>query len=400
MTAPLQLLLYFFLYAFLGWCAEVAFAAVTTRQLVNRGFLNGPQCPIYGFGMVALLVTLGPWRQNLPAVFFGSMVLATLVELVGGWLLYRLFHTRWWDYTNQRWNLGGYICPKFSLLWGLGGAVMLTVVHPLLARPVQHIPRGALLAVDLVLLAGFLADTAISFAQAAGLTRQLRSLDELGSGIRRLSDRMTEHIGTRAMTVDTLLDEQKLQLMLAAMEGRDNAAALREQLLELAARAGAQRQALEKLARQRYFGAGRLLRAFPHMQVPDHAEAVARLRTATARLTRQLRGPHGRPAAEIRKGGREWSARRISRTCRRWPAWRPGSGPGTRRSSWPPSLPGRCPAPTPAFSSSWRERRRWALPKPTGSSASPRNCDRRKGGQRKRKRPGCAGAFALLVSLL
>ena len=93
MTAPLQLLLYFFLYAFLGWCAEVAFAAVTTRQLVNRGFLNGPQCPIYGFGMVALLVTLGPWRQNLPAVFFGSMVLATLVELVGGWLLYRLFHT-------------------------------------------------------------------------------------------------------------------------------------------------------------------------------------------------------------------------------------------------------------------------------------------------------------------
>ena len=94
MNAPLQLLLYFVLYAFLGWCAEVAFAAVTTRQLVNRGFLNGPQCPIYGFGMVALLVVLGPWRQNLPAVFFGSMVLATLVELVGGWLLYRLFHTR------------------------------------------------------------------------------------------------------------------------------------------------------------------------------------------------------------------------------------------------------------------------------------------------------------------
>lgn len=293
MTAPLQLVLYFFLYAFLGWCAEVAFAAVTTRQLVNRGFLNGPQCPIYGFGMVALLVVLGPWRQNLLAVFFGSMVLATLVELVGGWLLYRLFHTRWWDYTDQRWNLGGYICPKFSLLWGLGGAVMLTVVHPLLARPVQHIPRGALLAADLVLLAGFLADTAISFAQAAGLTRQLRSLDELGSGIRRFSDRMTEHIGTRAMTADTLLDEQKLQLMLAAMEGRDNAAALREQLLELAARAGAQRQALEKLARQRYFGAGRLLRAFPHMQVPDHAEAVARLRTATARLTRQLRDHMG-----------------------------------------------------------------------------------------------------------
>ena len=139
---------------------------------------------------------------------------------------------------------------------------MLTVVHPLLARPVQHIPGGRCWRWTWCCWPASLADTAISFAQAAGLTRQLRSLDELGSGIRRLSDRMTEHIGTRAMTVDTLLDEQKLQLMLAAMEGRDNAAALREQLLELAARAGAQRQALEKLARQRYFGAGRLLRAF------------------------------------------------------------------------------------------------------------------------------------------
>lgn len=289
MSTLLQMLLYFFLYAFLGWCAEVAFAAITTRQLVNRGFLNGPQCPIYGFGMVVLLLTLGPWRDNLAAVFLGSAVLATLVELVGGWVLYRLFHTRWWDYTGKPGNIGGYICPQFSLLWGLGGLVMLRGIHPLLARPVQHLPRGVLLAVDLVLLAGFVADTAVSFAQAAGLTRQLRTLEELGSGIRHLSDRMTELIGTRAMTADTLLDEQKLQLMLAAMEGRDNAAALREQALDLAARARAQRQALEKLARQRYFGTGRLLRAFPHMQVPDHAEAMARLRTATTHLARKLR---------------------------------------------------------------------------------------------------------------
>ena len=83
-------------------------------------FLNGPLCPIYGFGMVGLLAVLGGWRRNLLAVFFIGMALATLLELVGGYLLYRLFHTRWWDYSQNRGNLGGFICPKFSLLWGRG----------------------------------------------------------------------------------------------------------------------------------------------------------------------------------------------------------------------------------------------------------------------------------------
>ena len=105
MTEPFRLILYFFLYSFLGWCAEVAFAAVTLRKLVNRGFLNGPLCPIYGFGMVALLVALGPLARNPLAVFTVGAVLSTLIELFGGWVLYRLFHTRWWDFVE---------CPRIK----------------------------------------------------------------------------------------------------------------------------------------------------------------------------------------------------------------------------------------------------------------------------------------------
>lgn len=288
MSLP-QAILFFFVYALLGWCAEVAFAAVTTRQLVNRGFLNGPLCPIYGFGMVALLLAVRPVAGSAAAVFVLGLTLATLVELAGGWALYRLFHARWWDYSDQRWNLGGFICLKFSLLWGAGSVVMVRLVHPLLAGPVQRLPHAALLGVDAVLLALFAADVGASFAQAAGLTRRLRALEDLAQGVRRLSDALTEHIGVGAMTADTLLDEQKLQLTLAAMEGRDNAAALRAQLLDLAAGARAQYAGAEKLARQRFFGAGRLLRAFPHMQAPRQAEALARLRDLTARLARRLK---------------------------------------------------------------------------------------------------------------
>lgn len=287
-TLP-QYLGFFFVYSILGWCVEVAFAAVNTRQLVNRGFLNGPACPIYGFGMVGLLAVLGPWQRSIPAVFVTAAVLATLVELIAGYLLFRLFHTRWWDYTQFRGNLGGFICPRFTLLWGLGGIVMVRLVHPPVAAAVTAIPPTVLAVADGVLTVGFAVDVGISFAQAAGLERRLRRLKDFSAAMRRLSDAMTEAIGTRAMTFDTLLDEQKLQLMLAAMEGRENTAPLRQQLLEMSARARAVRAEVERLSRQKHFGEGRLLRAFPHMKDPSYDEVLGRLRSATARLARTAR---------------------------------------------------------------------------------------------------------------
>ena len=103
----------------LGWCLEVCFCTINTGQFVNRGFLNGPVCPIYGFGMVLVIVALTGFSGNLPALFLGGMVLTSAIELAGGWALKKLFHTSWWDYSDQPFNIGGYICLKFSLAWGL-----------------------------------------------------------------------------------------------------------------------------------------------------------------------------------------------------------------------------------------------------------------------------------------
>ena len=148
--ALLHTIFFFFVYAFLGWCVEVAYAAITTRELVNRGFLNGPICPIYGCGMTVMIAVLGrftmpssgmAWYQNVLVAFFGGMVITTLVELVGGYILYKMFHTRWWDYSMYRFNLGGFICPRFSLLWGLGSVLLMVVVHPLLSKPSAAIPH-------------------------------------------------------------------------------------------------------------------------------------------------------------------------------------------------------------------------------------------------------------------
>ena len=277
---------WFFLYGCIGWCVEVVYAAVKEHKLVNRGFLCGPICPIYGFGMVGLVYSVQliplPDSGSMSAVsiFFIGMVLTTAIELVGGWVLYKLYHIRWWDYSKMKYNLGGYICPQFSLLWGLGSVLMIKVVHPLLARGSNPMPFRVMLILDIVLLIIFVVDVIVSTAAAIGLNKYLSEIDELRARLRVTSDKLTTVLGTGAMTADTILDEQKLQLALAKLEGRENAAELRA---EATARVAELREKLAAVDRHP-LSTRRLLRAFPDMKSLNYAETLAATRTAVIRL--------------------------------------------------------------------------------------------------------------------
>lgn len=286
----LQYVFFFFLYALLGWMAEVVYAALNTGKLVNRGFLNGPLCPIYGSGMVAILLLIGRWADQVAVVFFGGMFITTTVELVGGFVLYRAFRTRWWDYTNEPFNLGGYICLKFSLLWGLGSILLVMVFHPMLEAVVLRIPSPVLRAADFGMLAVFAADVWLSIAAAIGLNKRLTQIEDARAAMRAFSDKLTEVVGTGALSADELLDEQKLQLALAKMEGRDNMEQLRAELAARGAELNVRyRAAVDTLEQHTHFGAGRLLRAFPDMQSRDHAETIARLRARAGRLAQKAK---------------------------------------------------------------------------------------------------------------
>ena len=277
---------WFFLYGFIGWGVEVVYAAIKTHKLVNRGFLCGPICPIYGFGMVGLVysVSLIPMpdsgSMSTVAIFFIGMFLTTAIELVGGWALFKIYHIRWWDYSEMKFNLGGYICPQFSLLWGLGSVLMIKVVHPLLARGSSPMPFKVMLILDIVLFVLFAVDVAVSTAAAIGLNKYLREIDELRARLRVTSDKLTTVLGTSAMTADTILDEQKLQLALAKLEGRENADALRAEVTVRVA------ELREKLAAadHDFLGAHRLLRAFPGMKSLNYADTLAATRAAIQRL--------------------------------------------------------------------------------------------------------------------
>ena len=94
---------YFVIYAFLGWCCEVIFAALKTGKFVNRGFLNGPVCPVYGFGMLLVIgmqVFLLGSSDNIFTLFAGSFVLTSAIEFLTGFVLERVFHDKWWDYSD------------------------------------------------------------------------------------------------------------------------------------------------------------------------------------------------------------------------------------------------------------------------------------------------------------
>ena len=217
-----QTLAYFLIYSCLGWCLEVIYAAVTTGKLVNRGFLNGPVCPIYGFGMVIVLYALTPLVDNTLLLYLGGVILPSALELVGGWALYKLYRTRWWDYSDYPFNIGGYICLEFCLLWGVGTLVVMRIVHPIIAGLVAMVPTLVGVILMCILYAVYATDVVATAIAASTLADTLDTMEKLGDSIHAVSDAMTELLGTTAMTADQKMDESRLQLKLAAAEARDS----------------------------------------------------------------------------------------------------------------------------------------------------------------------------------
>ena len=288
-----HLLWFFFVYAFLGWCAEVGYAATKTGKFVNRGFLNGPWCPVYGFGVVIVLGCLEPLSGNLPLLFLGSVALTSALEWLTGFALEKLFHQRWWDYSDEPFNLTGYICLRFSLMWGFACLFVVKLLHPTVVLAVDLLPRP----LGWVLLAGLCAalgvDLAATVSAIARLNRRLVLLDELAGRIREASDDLGEDLADRVLDaaergadwredwedLAQRMAQRRAQRRAALAEGlddlredlQDRAEASRQQLQEW--RASAQ-ELLDKSSR----GQRRLLRAFPSLRSVDHRSALERLR--------------------------------------------------------------------------------------------------------------------------
>lgn len=264
----IQFLNFFLIYAFLGWIVEVIYHAVAQGVVVNRGFLNGPVCPIYGFGMLLILYLLLPISENLLVLLIGGMLFTTSIELFGGWILEKLFHMRWWDYSQEPFNLHGYICVKFSLAWGLGVVGVVRLLHPMVADISDFVWKTPLkwLLIPLMLL--FVVDIAATVASIMHLQKELRTLEHLASDMREISDNITQVIGTHALEADQRMDHRRVQAALGRAELRQQAEERRKILeLELAERRKQHENIKRRLQRHTICGVGRIIAAYPHARL-------------------------------------------------------------------------------------------------------------------------------------
>ncbi len=278
----------FFIYAFLGWCTEVSYAALVTGKFVNRGFLNGPVCPIYGFGVVIVLSCLTPLADNLLILFLGSVLLTSVLEWLTGFVLEKLFHQRWWDYSDEPFNLSGYICLRFSIAWGFACMFVVTLLHPTVLLLIRLIPP-MLGTVLLVLLGSVMAvDLAATVSSIVKLNRRLAQLDELAAKIKEASNEFGENLADKVLDAAELgagwkedIDDLSFRLAERRAELADSLEEWERHREEYRTQVRLQleewRASVQEVMGTKSFGHRRLLRAFPRLRSIDHASALERL---------------------------------------------------------------------------------------------------------------------------
>lgn len=227
-----QFILNFFVYGFLGWCTEVAFAACKEQKFVNRGFLNGPICPIYGFGVSTVLLFLTPFQDNLIMLYLISTIVVTALEWLTGFLLERLFHSRWWDYSDMPLNLNGYVCLLFSVIWGAACVFIVKVFHPLIAAGITFLPHAVGLFLIAVLVIATVADTYVTASGIFKMNKRLEHMEQIAGELHSISDTIGENIYKNVMETIQFTGEKRRQLEDAAQELREKRADLSEELRE------------------------------------------------------------------------------------------------------------------------------------------------------------------------
>ena len=201
---------YFFIYAFMGWVVEVSFQAIHRGRFINRGFLNGPYCPIYGFGACSVIYLLSDIAEkNKLILFLGSILIASTIEFIAGFILEKIFHKRWWDYSDRRLNLGGYICLEFSIIWGMFCFLIHEAVHPIIKDMVALIPLKLLTYLEGFLILLFIADFISTINTLIGLNKKLKLSAKIGGDIRKVSDDIGERVYDRTISFENKKDEIK-----------------------------------------------------------------------------------------------------------------------------------------------------------------------------------------------
>ena len=282
--------LWLMIYSVIGWVYESTICSIGQRKLINRGFLNGPYCPIYGTGAVLVLLVLGR-IQNPVLLFFAGAVLTCSLEYLTSWLMEKLFHARWWDYSKRKFNIGGRVCLIGAIVFGAFSVVLILVLHPWVKSLTDRLTDTALTWICAILFIGIVSELIVTvkgllgthavFAEYAVLLQQKRR--ELSEKLRLRAQERREGIRERG-------SEELAKLREAAELGAEEREKIRRTTEEERERFYAKLQ-MRLNAQQR-----RTINSFPQWKLTRNNEVLDGLREAMEKAKQRRKSGRDNPA--------------------------------------------------------------------------------------------------------
>ncbi len=187
----LQWIAFFYIYCFFGWCFESGYASIKNKRLENRGFLRGPYIPIYAFGAIFVLIITDSFQGNIFEVYFSGMIAATVLEYVTGYIMEKLFKVKYWDYSDHKFNLNGYISLSTSIAWGFLSVALTDFLQVNVYKFVSSLAKTTLKTSVIIISIIFFSDLLLSVKAAFSLARAYATLMKAKSEFGEVGAKLT-----------------------------------------------------------------------------------------------------------------------------------------------------------------------------------------------------------------
>lgn len=249
-----NILTYFVIYSFLGWVMESIVRSIAEKKLINTGFLAGPMCPIYGIGAMIMLLFLDRFENNIPLLFIVSIVVLTIWEYLVGVLLETIFKTKYWDYSDQKFNFQGRVCLTNSICWGILGVLFVKGIHPAIIKLLEKVNIHVLHYAIFIIAIVAIVDMIVSVIKVKNIKVTLEKIEELNKEIK---EKLKE---VKKLTKETEEASKKLE----KGKNSENVKAIVESL----------KKKRNRIIRRLYRNVYRLKKAFPAINTKEITEVL------------------------------------------------------------------------------------------------------------------------------
>ena len=206
-------IMYFMIYSFCGWVLESTYKSVLERKIINSGFLAGPFCPIYGYGALIMYFALRDVTNNIIVLFLFGTIALSVFEYIVGLFLEIVFQTKYWAYSNKKFNIHGRVCLLNSLYWGILGIIFMKLIHPSVEKFVTLIPDTVLMIIVIIGLIYLVFDTINTTVRVIKINIRLKDWEQLTEDIKNRIEAINAKNSIRFENINRLRRVQKYKIL-------------------------------------------------------------------------------------------------------------------------------------------------------------------------------------------